>query len=111
MIIRMSLPRAAIVLTAGMACWAGSAMAAPLPSYPVNSAALFETVMAGRAPLAEAAIDPDLTRDLQRQVVAYPTTAAAGTVVIDTAQTYLYYVLGNGRAIRYGIGVGRVGFT
>ena len=40
-----------------------------------------------------------------RQVVAYPTKAMAGTVIIDTAQTYLYYVLGNGSAIRYGIGV------
>src|SRR5215208_3852852 len=39
------------------------------------------------------------------------TRFAAGTVVIDTAQTYLYYVLGDGKAIRYGIGVGRVGFT
>jgi lipoprotein-anchoring transpeptidase ErfK/SrfK len=31
--------------------------------------------------------------------------------VIDTANTYLYYVLGHGRAIRYGVGVGREGFT
>ena len=31
--------------------------------------------------------------------------------MIDTPNTYLYYVLGNGRAIRYGIGVGRDGFT
>jgi lipoprotein-anchoring transpeptidase ErfK/SrfK len=31
--------------------------------------------------------------------------------VIDTPHTYLYYVLGGGRAIRYGIGVGREGFT
>ena len=48
---------------------------------------------------------------LQRQVVNYPTKVAAGTVIIDTAQTYLYYVLGDGKAIRYGIGVGRDGFT
>jgi lipoprotein-anchoring transpeptidase ErfK/SrfK len=34
-----------------------------------------------------------------------------GTVVIDTAQTYLYFVLNDGKAIRYGIGVGRDGFT
>ena len=34
-----------------------------------------------------------------------------GTVVIDTPNTYLYLVLGNGRAMRYGIGVGRQGFT
>ena len=35
----------------------------------------------------------------------------AGTIIVDTPNTYLYYVLGNGRAIRYGIGVGREGFT
>jgi lipoprotein-anchoring transpeptidase ErfK/SrfK len=99
------------VLTAGVALWVGSAAAAPLPSYPSNSAVLFEAVMAGRAPVAEVDIEAELARDLQRQVVEYPTTASAGTVVIDTAQTFLYYVLGEGKAIRYGIGVGREGFT
>jgi lipoprotein-anchoring transpeptidase ErfK/SrfK len=48
---------------------------------------------------------------LRRQVVAYGTREAPGTIVIDTPHTYLYYVLGQGRAIRYGIGVGREGFT
>ena len=48
---------------------------------------------------------------LQRQVVGYATNEAPGTVVIDTPNTYLYYVLGGGKAIRYGIGVGREGFT
>ncbi|MDB5655414.1 MAG: hypothetical protein JWQ94_3027 [Tardiphaga sp.] len=47
----------------------------------------------------------------RRQIVAYPTREAAGTIVIDTPNTYLYYVLGGGQAIRYGIGVGRDGFT
>jgi lipoprotein-anchoring transpeptidase ErfK/SrfK len=47
----------------------------------------------------------------RRQVVAYDSREAPGTIVIDTPNTYLYYVLGNGRAIRYGIGVGREGFT
>src|SRR3984957_2199557 len=47
----------------------------------------------------------------KRQVVDYRTTESAGTVIIDTPHTYLYYVLGNGKAIRYGIGVGREGFT
>ena len=32
-------------------------------------------------------------------------------MIVDTPHTYLYYVLGNGKAIRYGIGVGRDGFT
>ena len=45
------------------------------------------------------------------QLVEYRTREAAGTIVIDTANTYLYFVLGNGQAIRYGIGVGREGFT
>jgi lipoprotein-anchoring transpeptidase ErfK/SrfK len=47
----------------------------------------------------------------KRQVVDYRTNEAAGTVIVDTPHTYLYYVLGNGKAIRYGIGVGRDGFT
>ena len=47
----------------------------------------------------------------QRQVVAYNSNEPPGTIVIDTPHTYLYYVLGQGRAIRYGIGVGREGFT
>lgn len=48
---------------------------------------------------------------LRRRIVNYPSTQAPGTVVVDTPNTYLYYVLGGGKAIRYGIGVGREGFT
>jgi lipoprotein-anchoring transpeptidase ErfK/SrfK len=48
---------------------------------------------------------------LQRQIVDYPSNEARGTVIIDTPHTFLYYVLGDGKAIRYGIGVGRKGFT
>ena len=47
----------------------------------------------------------------QKQIVPYPTSEAADTIIIDTPNTFLYYVLGNGKAIRYGIGVGRQGFT
>jgi len=47
----------------------------------------------------------------RRQTVAYATREAPGTIIIDTPNTYLYYVLGNGQAVRYGIGVGRDGFT
>jgi lipoprotein-anchoring transpeptidase ErfK/SrfK len=53
----------------------------------------------------------ELPSHLRRQVVDYRTKEPAGTVVVDTASTYLYYVLGNGKAVRYGIGVGREGFT
>jgi lipoprotein-anchoring transpeptidase ErfK/SrfK len=48
---------------------------------------------------------------LRRQTVSYSGNEAAGTIIIDTPNTYLYYVLGGGKAIRYGIGVGREGFT
>ena len=45
-----------------------------------------------------------------RQTVSYTGGQAPGTVVVSTAERRLYYVLGNGQAIRYGIGVGRPGF-
>jgi lipoprotein-anchoring transpeptidase ErfK/SrfK len=53
----------------------------------------------------------DLPERLRRQVVKYPTREAVGSIIVDTPNTYLYYVLGNGKAIRYGIGVGREGYT
>lgn len=46
----------------------------------------------------------------KKQEVSYDTDEAAGTIVIETRRKFLYYVLGNGRAIRYGVGVGRDGF-
>jgi len=48
---------------------------------------------------------------LHRTVVSLDTREAPGTIIIDTGNTYLYYVLGGGRALRYGVGVGREGFT
>ena len=53
----------------------------------------------------------ELPEQLRRAIVAYNTREAPGTVIIDTAHTALYYVLGNNRALRYGVGVGREGFT
>jgi lipoprotein-anchoring transpeptidase ErfK/SrfK len=53
----------------------------------------------------------ELAPNLKKQLVNYSTREPAGTIIIDTPNTYLYLVLGNGQAIRYGIGVGREGFT
>jgi len=53
----------------------------------------------------------DLAAPLRRQMVAYPSAEAPGTIIIDTARTFLYLTLGDGTALRYGIGVGRQGFT
>ena len=52
-----------------------------------------------------------LAPKLRRQEVSFVTKEPAGTIVVDTPNTYLYYVLGGGRAIRYGVRVGREGFT
>jgi lipoprotein-anchoring transpeptidase ErfK/SrfK len=52
-----------------------------------------------------------LPPQFQRQLVDYPTRELAGTIIIDTPNTFLYLVLGRGKALRYGIGVGREGFT
>jgi lipoprotein-anchoring transpeptidase ErfK/SrfK len=46
-----------------------------------------------------------------RTVVDYQTVEPPGTIIIDTPNTYLYLTLGHGKAMRYGIGVGREGFT
>jgi lipoprotein-anchoring transpeptidase ErfK/SrfK len=46
----------------------------------------------------------------ERQTVTYPTKEAPGTIIIDPNQKFLFFVLGNGKAIRYGVGVGREGF-
>lgn len=45
-----------------------------------------------------------------KQEVAYNGPHAAGTIIVDTPKRFLFLVLGNGRALRYGIGVGRPGF-
>jgi lipoprotein-anchoring transpeptidase ErfK/SrfK len=46
-----------------------------------------------------------------RQEVSYSGKEGAGTIIINTNERFLYLVQGNGRAVRYGIGVGRPGFT
>ena len=73
------------------------------------------------APAGTAALPPEdqpevgdpkeLPSNLRRQVVNFPTREPAGTIIIDTPNTYLYLILGHGEAMRYGIGVGRDGFT
>jgi lipoprotein-anchoring transpeptidase ErfK/SrfK len=52
----------------------------------------------------------ELAPEFQKQMVYYRTTEPAGTIIISTAERHLYLIEGNGRALRYGIGVGRDGF-
>jgi lipoprotein-anchoring transpeptidase ErfK/SrfK len=46
-----------------------------------------------------------------REVVSFDGRYAPGTIVVSTSQRRLWYVLGNGQAVQYGVGVGRPGFT
>jgi lipoprotein-anchoring transpeptidase ErfK/SrfK len=47
----------------------------------------------------------------RRQEVSFPTREEPGTIIVDTKDHHLYFVEGDGKAMRYGIGVGREGFT
>jgi lipoprotein-anchoring transpeptidase ErfK/SrfK len=53
----------------------------------------------------------ELPPQFRRTLVDYRTNEPAGTIIVDTPNTYLYLVLGDGKALRYGVGVGREGFT
>ncbi len=48
---------------------------------------------------------------VQRQIVTYTGRHAPGTIVVSTSERRLWFVLGNGQAVQYGVGVGRPGFT
>ncbi|MCB1498258.1 MAG: L,D-transpeptidase [Bauldia sp.] len=52
-----------------------------------------------------------LAKNLRRTPVYYRSPYPAGTIIVDTSDRYLYLLVGEGRAIRYGVAVGRDGFT
>lgn len=82
---------------------------APEPAVGANG----RSVMAALPPDEQPETGPRKALDprLRRQEVNYPTKEPAGTIIVDTPNTQLYYILGGGRAIRYGVRVGRDGFT
>jgi len=98
-----------LIAAAALSC--GPAQAEPLFAF--LNAPTQNQIAPQYAPAEQTAPDADVQADprLQRQIVGYASNEAPGTVIIDTPHTVLYYVLGNGKAIRYGIGVGRQGFT
>jgi lipoprotein-anchoring transpeptidase ErfK/SrfK len=100
-------------LAIGAIAFSGSAAAAPLELFPfiVTPPTQYAPPPVQAAPSGDEGTAVELPARLRRQIVNYATREAPGTVIIDTPNTYLYYVLGNGQAIRYGIGVGRDGFT
>jgi lipoprotein-anchoring transpeptidase ErfK/SrfK len=81
------------------------------PRYPADPAYATDPsyirVPGQPGPEAQQPLDPKY----ERQAVGYDGKEAPGTVIIDTPQRFLYLVQGDGKALRYGIGVGRPGFT
>ena len=92
------------LIAAALSC--GIAQADPLFAFNSPAAPQYAPVEQN-----DQAADAQLDPRLQRQIVNYAGNEAPGTVIVDTPHTVLYFVLGNGKAIRYGIGVGRQGFT
>jgi len=94
----------------------GPSQGAPIPLAPVGP----REVTGSLRPNTVATLPPEdqpetgkyeMPAQFKRQLVQFQSNEPAGTLVIDTGNTYLYLVLGNGQAMRYGIGVGREGFT
>jgi lipoprotein-anchoring transpeptidase ErfK/SrfK len=111
------LARATAVAALACVAFGSTASAQPFAFGSTGSRAgsIFDSVMTDRmgrdrGPAQEVETADAPTR-FRRTVVDYPTREAPGTIVVDTPNTYLYYVMGGGKAIRYGIGVGREGFT
>lgn len=60
---------------------------------------------------AYAPIDGSVAPQYRRRRVSYATKEKPGTIIVDTSERYLYVVEENGKATRYGVGVGRAGFS
>src|SRR3978361_1970502 len=84
-------------LAVGVFAFSGSANAAPLQLFPFFLAPQAYQQPAPQMQSEDEGDSAQLPARVKRQVVSYATREAAGTVIIDTPNTYLYYVLGGGR--------------
>ena len=98
----MSIHRRALILIAGLSMALGGCLQSTLE--PASDAAMKprDKELLAHAPYAQA----NIPEQYQRHIVTYERREAAGTIVIDSDARYLYYVLPQGKAIRYGVTVG-----
>ncbi|KAA2237041.1 L,D-transpeptidase [Salinarimonas soli] len=99
-----------------LAALVGAALvASPAAAYEIDSLTGQSLMGWGGTRTIAALPGPEVYRPqasaVARQVVRFDGGHAPGTVVVSTSQRRLYYVLGNGQAVQYGVGVGRPGFT
>ncbi|HZY68254.1 MAG TPA: L,D-transpeptidase [Devosia sp.] len=80
------------------------------PRIPADVLAMYAAVPNEPFPIPAARVDR-IDPKYWRQVVDDPTGERPGTVVVDTANRFLYLVRGDGTAMRYGVGIGRDGFA
>ena len=96
-----------------VAILAGGLTAAALPPGVAQANDIYDVIFGNARVTSRGA--PDMSRPARmsavpREVVSYGGRERAGTIVINSAERRLYFVVGNGTAIRYGVGVGRPGF-
>ncbi|WP_460449159.1 L,D-transpeptidase [Alsobacter sp. SYSU BS001988] len=92
----------------------GAPLGAPPALWPAPqpmTAPRYASLPQGGPPEPMGRIERGFDPRFERQVVEYDGPHAAGTIVIDSPNKFLYLVQGGGKALRYGIGVGRPGFT
>ncbi len=77
---------------------------------PADVLSMYAALPEERFPLPAARIDL-VDRQYWRQLVDDPTGESPGTVVVDTTNRFLYVVRDDGQAMRYGVGIGRDGFS
>jgi lipoprotein-anchoring transpeptidase ErfK/SrfK len=93
-------------------CWCFLILLWAIFSFPMSHALAQRVDMSiGDEPgVVPNAADEQLPLQFRRQVVLYRSSEPPGTIIVQTAERFLYVVQPGGRAIRYGIGVGREGF-
>ena len=93
-------------------CWCFLILLSAIFSLPLSHALAQRVDMSiGDEPgVVPNAADEQLPPQFRRQLVLYRSTEPPGTIIVQTAERFLYVVQPGGRAIRYGIGVGREGF-
>ena len=89
------------IVALGLSLTAGEAAAAVTRYYDVSTHKWVELGPGGRS----------MVSPIKRETVEYDGPYSANTIVVATSERRLYYVLGSGKAIKYGVGVGREGFT
>ena len=98
-------------LVAGLLASTLALTSTPARAQAASQSAMHETLDIGDEPGRISTEEVTITDGpFRRQLVFFRTTEAPGTIEIHTAERFLYLVLGNNRALRYGIGVGREGF-